>query len=54
MATKKPFNPFIPVGLENTTQAFQRFSDEILQGLDFVYDVIIAFSSAESHHTSNI
>ena len=40
-------------GLQNATQTFQRFIDEILRGFDFCYayidDVFIASSDADKH-----
>ena len=40
-------------GLRNAAQTFQRFIDEVLQGLDFVYayidDILVASSSEEEH-----
>ena len=54
-----PFGLFeflrMPFGLRNAAQTFQRFIDEVLRGLDFVYayidDVLIASSSEAEHLT---
>ena len=56
-AIATPFGLFeflcMPFGLRNAAQTFQRFIDEALHGLDFVYayidDLLIA-SSSESEH----
>lgn len=44
---------FIPFGLHNATQTFQRFIDEVLRGLDFVYgytdNIIVTSESKEEH-----
>ena len=43
----------MPFGLRNAAQTFQRFVNQVLQGLDFAYtyidDVLIASSSQEEH-----
>ena len=43
----------MPFGLKNAAQTFQRFIDQVLQGLHFSYayidDVLIASSSPEEH-----
>ena len=43
----------MPFGLRNAAQTFQRFIDQVLRGLPFVYayidDLLIAISSAEEH-----
>ncbi|BHF70461.1 hypothetical protein SprV_0301351200 [Sparganum proliferum] len=43
----------MPFGLKNATQTFQRFIDQVLQGLDFVYayidDLLVASSDAAEH-----
>lgn len=45
--------PFMTFGLRNAAQTFQRFIDEVLQGLDFVYayidDILIASASLDEH-----
>lgn len=45
--------PFMPFGLRNAAQTFQRFLDEVLRDLDFVYsyidDVLIYSKDAEQH-----
>nr|VZI15659.1 unnamed protein product [Spirometra erinaceieuropaei] len=42
-----------PFGLRNATQTFQRFIDQVLRGLDFVYayidDLLVASSDAAEH-----
>ena len=47
--------PFMNFGLRNAAQTFQRFINEVLRGLDFLYvyidDILIASSSAEDHQT---
>ncbi|BHF76142.1 hypothetical protein SprV_0501924000 [Sparganum proliferum] len=56
-AITTPFGLFefihMPFGLRNAAQSFQRFIDEILRGLPFVYayidDILVASSSAEEH-----
>ena len=60
-AITTPFGLFefvrMPFGLRNAAQSFQRFIDEILRGLDFVYayidDVLIA-SNDETQHVCHI
>ena len=48
-----PFLSHSDLGLRNAAQTFQRFIDEVLRGLDFVYayidDVLIASSSEVEH-----
>ncbi|BHF75676.1 hypothetical protein SprV_0501877200 [Sparganum proliferum] len=43
----------MPFGLRNATQTFQRFIDQVLRGLDFVYayidDLLVASSDAAEH-----
>ncbi|BHF76260.1 hypothetical protein SprV_0501935800 [Sparganum proliferum] len=43
----------MPFGLRNATQTFQRFTDQVLRGLDFVYsyndDLLVASSDAAEH-----
>lgn len=45
---------FMAFGLRNAAQTFQRFIDEVLQGLEFCYayidDILIASRSLEEHH----
>ena len=45
--------PFMSFGLRNAAQTCQRFMDEVLRGLDFLYvyidDILIASSSEEEH-----
>ncbi|XP_076245408.1 uncharacterized protein LOC143185957 [Calliopsis andreniformis] len=45
--------PFMSFGLRNAAQTFQRFIDEVLRELDFVYayidDVLVASSTEEEH-----
>ena len=56
-AVATPFGLFeflrMPFGLHNAAQTFQRFMDEVLQGLDFAYayidDLLIASTSPEEH-----
>ena len=49
------FSAFLrmPFGLRNAGQSFQRFLDDVLQGLDFVFvyvdDILIASWSEEEH-----
>lgn len=58
-AITTPFGLFqflrTPFGLRNAAQTFQRFIDDVLRGLDFVYayvdDVLIASSSPEEHES---
>ncbi|BHF67170.1 hypothetical protein SprV_0301019500 [Sparganum proliferum] len=56
-AVTTPFGLFeftrMPFGLRNVTQTFQRFIDQVLRGLDFVYayidDLLVASSDAAEH-----
>lgn len=56
-AVTTPFGLFeyqyIPFGLSNAAQTFQRFINEIIRGLDFAYaytdDILIASTSEEEH-----
>ena len=56
-AVTTPFGLFeflrMPIGLRNAAQTFQRFIDQVLQGLDHTYayidDVLIASPTLESH-----
>ena len=56
-AITTPFGLFefvrVPFGLRNAAQTFQRFIDNILQGLEFVYvyidDVLVASHNQEQH-----
>lgn len=45
--------PYMPFGLRNAAQTFQRFIDEVLRGLDFCFpyidDVLVASESEEQH-----
>ena len=58
-AVTTPFGLFeflkMPFGLRNAAQTFQRFIDDVLRGLDFVFayvdDLLIASSSPEEHKT---
>eukprot|EP00794_Sanderia_malayensis_P010299 gene10299-biopygen8463 len=60
-AITTPFGLFefmrMPFGLRNAAQTFQRFIDEVIHGLDFVYayidDLLIA-SSSESEHLMHL
>ena len=60
-AISTPFGLFeftrMPFGLRNAAQTFQRFIDEVLRGLDFVYayidDLLIA-SHSESEHLHHL
>ncbi len=60
-AIKTPFGLFeflrMPFGLRNATQTFQRFIDEVLRGLDFVFvyidDVLVA-SETEAEHLCHL
>ena len=49
--------PFMPYGLRNAAQTFQRFMDEVLRGFDFCFtyldDILIA-SEDESQHYSHL
>lgn len=56
-----PFGSFVffamPFGLRNAAQTFQRFMDEVLRGLDFVYvyiDDILVFSGSKAEHLRNL
>ena len=44
---------FLPFGLRNAAQTFQRFIDQVLRGLPFTYayidDLLIASSTANEH-----
>lgn len=44
---------FMPFGLSNAAQTFQRFMNEVLQGLDFIFvyldDILIASASEKEH-----
>lgn len=49
--------PFMPFGLRNAAQTFQRFMDEVVRGLDFVYvyiDDILVFSRNATEHRANL
>jgi hypothetical protein len=49
--------PFISFGLRNSVQTFQRFMDDILQGLDFCFvylDDILVFSRSLEDHKRHI
>lgn len=49
--------PFMPFGLRNASQTFQRFVDEITRGLDFVYtylDDFLVFSRDEVQHEQHL
>ncbi|BHF71885.1 hypothetical protein SprV_0401494600 [Sparganum proliferum] len=56
-AVATPFGLFeftrMPFGLRNATQTFQRFIDQVLRGLDFVYayvdDLLVASSDSTEH-----
>nr|VZH96114.1 unnamed protein product [Spirometra erinaceieuropaei] len=56
-AVTTPFGLFeftrMPFGLRNATQTFQRFIDQVLRGLEFVYayidDLVVASSDAAEH-----
>lgn len=43
----------MPFGLRNASQTFQRFLDQVLQGLDFAYayidDILVASASEQEH-----
>jgi cytoskeleton-associated protein 5 len=45
--------PFMPFGLRNAAQTFQRFMDDILRGLDFCFayldDILVFCRSLEEH-----
>lgn len=46
----------MPFGVRNAAQTFQRFINEVISGLDFVYvdDILVASSDETSLHISNI
>lgn len=49
--------PFMTFGLRNAGQTFQRFVDEMMRGLDFVYcylDDFLIFSKNESEHKNHL
>ncbi|CAK1589812.1 unnamed protein product [Parnassius mnemosyne] len=49
--------PFMMFGLRNAAQTFQRFIDEVLQGLDFTFgylDDILIFSHSEEEHMEHL
>ncbi|KAJ1518939.1 hypothetical protein ONE63_011448 [Megalurothrips usitatus] len=49
--------PFMTFGLRNAAQTFQRFMDEVLRGLDFVYsyiDDVLVFSRTPEEHTAHL
>jgi hypothetical protein len=50
--------PFMTFGLRNAAQTFQRFLDEVLQGLDFTYgyldDILIFTKGDESEHLEHL
>lgn len=49
--------PYMTSGLRNAAQTFQRFIDEVLQGLDFCYayiDDILVASSSEAEHLQHL
>ncbi|XP_076299334.1 uncharacterized protein LOC143218180 [Lasioglossum baleicum] len=49
--------PYMTFGLRNAAQTFQRFIDEVLQGLDFCYpyiDDILVASSSEAEHLRHL
>lgn len=49
--------PFMPFGLCNAAQSFQRFIHEVLQKLSFVYtyiDDILIYSSSEAEHVNHV
>ncbi|CAG7719774.1 unnamed protein product [Allacma fusca] len=49
--------PFMPFGLRNAAQTFQRFMHELTRGLDFLFvyiDDIIVASSSESEHLKHL
>ena len=56
-AVTTPFGSFaflaMPFGLRNAAQTFQRFMDEVVRGLDFVYvyidDILVASADDEQH-----
>lgn len=60
-AVTTPFGSFVffamPFGLRNAAQTFQRFIDEVLRGLSFVYayiDDILIFSRDREEHLENL
>ena len=60
-AVTTPFGNFVffamPFGLRNAAQTFQRFMDEVVKGLDFVYvyiDDILIFSENEEQHIHHL
>ena len=58
-AVTTPFGVFefltMPFGLRNAARTFQRFMDEVVRDLDFVYnyidDILVASASPEKHVT---
>ena len=58
-AVTTPFGAFefltMPFGLRNAASTFQRFMDEVMRDLDFVYnyidDILVASASPEEHVT---
>lgn len=49
--------PFMTFGLRNAAQTFQRFMDEVLQGMENVYsyiDDILVFSRSEKEHLEHL
>lgn len=49
--------PWMPFGLRNAGQTFQRFIDQVIQGLPFVYaylDDILIFSATEREHENHL
>ena len=58
-AVTTPFAAFefltMPFGLRNAASTFQRFMDEVVRDLDFVYnyidDILVASASSEEHVT---
>lgn len=49
--------PFMPFGLRNAAQTFQRFMDEVVRGLKFCYvyiDDILIFSKTPEEHAANL
>jgi len=44
---------YMPFGLRNAAQTFQRFIDEVLRGLDFCYayidDILVASNTPKEH-----
>lgn len=45
--------PYMPFGLKNPAEIFQRFVDEVLRGLDFAFahidDILVSSSNHEEH-----